>query len=235
MIRHTISPLSVAALCLTLALPASMTAMGQENNTNQNTAQGSQGSQQHQGKHEAMRMVPARAVLDGSLSADKATKGTSFRAKLVQDVQLHNGPQLPKGTILEGKVEKDDMNVSGVSKLALRFTRAELKDGQVVPIKATIVGVFHSETEGPEGFPMSPGDEVPNSWNDGTLAVDQIGVISGVDLHSKISSKNSGVFVAKDKKNMTIPASSEIALAIAQRHHHGMKGMKGMSGKNCSM
>jgi hypothetical protein len=215
-----------------MMLPASTPASAQDGSM---SAQTSGSGQPHRGMHEAMRMVPARAVLDRALSADKTKDGYEFRAKLAQNVQLHNGPELPEGTTLVGKVVKDDMNVSGASKLALRFTHAELKDGQVLPIKATVVGVFHGETEGPEGFPVSPGDQIPNSWNDGTLAVDQIGVMSGIDLHSKISSRNSGVFVAKDKKNMTIPANSEIALAIAAQHHgmHGMKGM-GMSGKSCN-
>jgi hypothetical protein len=216
-----------------MMLPASAQ-MGSQNNSA--GSQSSDSSQQPHGKHEAMRMVRARAILDRDLSADKSKDGYEFHAKLSKKVQLDNGPELPEGTILIGKVAKDDMNVSGTSKLALRFTQAQLKDGQVVPIKATIVGVFHGIDSDPDGFSGDTTDNIPNSWNDGTLQVDQIGVMSGIDLHSKISSKNSGVFVAKDKKNMTIPANSEIALAIAAQHHHGMHGMKGMgmSGKSCN-
>jgi hypothetical protein len=180
---------------------------------------------------EAMRMVPARAALDRNLDANKVKSGDEFRAELVKKVQLDNGPLLPEGTVLVGRISTDDMNVGGTSKLALRFTHANLKDGQVVPIKATIVGIYGPETMSSEDYPVARGDEVPNTWNDGTLAVDQIDALSGVDLHSKIASRNSGVFVSTKKDNFKLTAGSEFALAIAEQHHH-MKGMKGMSGMN---
>ncbi|MBW4040088.1 MAG: hypothetical protein HIU91_14725 [Acidobacteria bacterium] len=229
MIHKAALPLSIAALSLAIMLPAN----AQSGDMSGGNTQNSGSMSQPRGHHEAMRMVPARAVLDRDLDADKTKDGYEFNAKLAKKVQLDNGPELPEGTILVGKVVKDDMNESGASKLALRFTEARLKDGQVVPIKATIVGVFKDNGDDPNGYPVSPGDEVPNSWNDGTLQVDQISVMSGVDLHSKIASKNSGVFVSPTKHNMTIPAESELALAIAARHH-GMKGMKGMSGMHCN-
>jgi hypothetical protein len=59
--------------------------------------------------------------------------------------------------------------------------------------------------------------QIPNSWNDGTLQVDQIGAVKDIDLHSRISSHNSGVFVSTKKHDVKIPAGSEIALAIAAR------------------
>ena len=229
MTRHTALPLSIAALSFAMLLPACAQS-GDQNNMSTQNSQNSGNSNQPRGHHEAMRMVPARAVLDRDLDADKIKDGYEFRAKLAQKVQLDNGPMLPEGTILVGKVEKDDMDVSGTSKLALRFTQAQLKDGQVVPIKATIVGAFRDNGSSPDGYPVAPGDQIPNSWNDGTLQVDQISVMSGVDLHSKISSNNSGVFVSKTKHNMTIPAESELALAIAEQHHR----MKGMSGMHCN-
>lgn len=231
MTRPILLPLSIAALSFAMMLPASAQ-MGSQNNSA--GSQSSDSSQQPRGTHEAMRMVRARAIMQRSLSADKDKVGSEFEAKLSRNVQLHNGPELPSGTILVGKVAKDDMNVSGTSKLALRFTEAKLKDGQTVPIKATIVGLFHGPNSDPEGFEEGSTPDVPNTWNDGTLEVDEINALPGVDLHSKISSRNSGVFVAKDKKNMTIDADRELALAIAEQHHRGMHGMKGMgmSGKS---
>lgn len=232
MSRPALLPISVAVLSAGMMLPASAQMGGQNNSAN---SQSSGNSQQPRGEHEAMRMVRARAVLQRSLNADKDKAGSEFEAKLSQKVQLHNGPELPSGTILVGKVAKDDMNVAGTSKLALRFTEAKLKDGQTVPIKATIVGLFHGPNSDPEGFDEGSTPDVPNTWNDGTLQVDEIDALPGVDLHSKIASRNSGVFVAKDKKNMTIDANRELALAIAQRQHgmHGMKGM-GTNGKSCN-
>jgi hypothetical protein len=229
MMRQTVLPLSIAALSFAMMLPSAGAQSGaQSGDMSNGSAQNSGSMSQPRGHREAMRMVPARAILDRSLDADKVKDGYEFNAKLAKKVQLDNGPELPEGTVLVGKVVKDDMNETGAAKLALRFSEARLKDGQVVPIKATIVGVFKDNGTDPNGFPVTPGDEVPNSWNDGTLQVDQISVMSGVDLHSKIASKNSGVFVSPTKHNMTIPADSELALAIAAQHHHGMKGMSGM-------
>jgi hypothetical protein len=170
------------------------------------------------GRHEAMKMVPARAALDHTLDADKTKPGYEFRATLAKSVRLDNGVELPSGTMLLGRVATDDMNEAGTSKLALRFTQADLRDGQVVPIKATIVGVFKPESMNSEGYPVAPGDQVPNSWNDGTLAVDQINVLSGVDLHSRISSRNSGVFVSTKKDDVKLNSGSEMTLAIAPRN-----------------
>lgn len=49
------------------------------------------------------------------------------------------------------------------------------------------------------------------------LQIDEIGALSGVDLHSRIASKNSGVFVSTKKDDMKLSAGSEFALAIAVR------------------
>ncbi len=222
-------PLSLAALSLAVLLPAStLPAFAQSGAAS--PAQSSATAQR--GMREAMRMVRARATLDRNLDSTKVKPGDEFRARLAKKVQLNNGPLLPEGTVLVGKVAADDMNVGGTSKFALRFTHANLKDGQVVPIKATIVGIYAPETVTSEDYPIPAGDEVPNTWNDGTLAVDQIDALPGVNLHSKIASKNSGVFVSTKKDNFKLEAESEFALAIAAQHHHmnNMKGMSGMSG-----
>ncbi len=167
------------------------------------------------GQNEAMQMVPARAALVETLDARDARQGEEFTAKLRQSVQLKDGPKLPNGTELIGVIGTDDMQSGGTSKLALRFTEAKLKDGQVVPIKATIVGVFGPESRDGEGYDVPAGDQQPNNWNDGTLQVDQIGAVSGVDLHSKIASANSGVFVSTKKDDVKLTKGSELTLAIA--------------------
>jgi hypothetical protein len=159
------------------------------------------------GHREAVRMVPARAVLLRGLDAKD-------EAKLVQKVTLTNGTVLPNDTILAGEVTVDDLQQKGMSTLAIRFNQAHLKDGSVVPIKATIVGFYVPRGGGWHDYPVRPGDQVPNSWNDGSLQFDQIGVVGDVDLHSKISSANSGVFVSTKKDNIKLGEGSEIQFAI---------------------
>lgn len=163
------------------------------------------------GHREAAKMVPARVTLIDTLNAKKSKVGDTFQTKLVNTVYLENGTELHSGTVLKGSIEDDQMQQGAMSRLALRFSSATLKDGTVVPIKATIVGVYKPDTSGDYGS----SDQVPNSWTDGTLAVDQIGVMSNVDLHSKIDSKNSGVFVSMTKDNVTLRSGNQILLALA--------------------
>lgn len=162
---------------------------------------------------EAQRMVPVRAVLTRTLDANSIHTGDQFRATLSDNAHLDGGVELHKGDVLLGKVVTDDMATAGNSRLAVRFTEVDRKNGQSLPIKATIVALYN-----PNQFltdSVDQPEEFPNSWNNQTLSVDQLGVASGVDLHSRISSENSGVFVTTTKKNVKIPAGSELALAIA--------------------
>jgi len=163
---------------------------------------------------EAMRMVPAEANLVKTLDAREIKAGYQFEAKLTGNVQLKNGPDLPRGTELMGTVVKDQMSADGqTSTLALRFTKAVTKDGKSVPIKATIVAIYPPAV----GYGQGQGQD-GNYWTDKTLQVDQIGVLAGVDLHSRIAGSNSGVFESKKKDNMKLSSGSEIALAIAERN-----------------
>ncbi len=203
----------------------SQTSTGTQAAMNSQNANGSQENGSHvSGKREAAKMVPARAELMQALDAKKTLPGAGFQAKLSKTAHLHDGTELPAGTLLMGKVVQDDMQQQGMSKLALRFTSAQLKNGKTIPIKATIVGIFKPGYESDETYPVNAGDQVPNSWNDGTLQIDQLGVISGVDLHSKISSRNSGVLVSTKKDNVTLKEGSEIQLAIARQNGQGGNG-----------
>jgi len=160
-------------------------------------------------------MVPARADLVRGLDAKKAPSGAAVEAKLTQKVTLTNGTELPNGTILVGQVAEDDLQQQGAAKLALRFNQARLKNGTAVPIKATIVGFYSpvDKESDPEGG--GPSDEIANTWTAATLQVDQPNVTRGVDLHSKIGSDSSGVFVSTKKDDVKLDAGSEIQLAIA--------------------
>ncbi len=203
------------AIAATLTLfPVGLLAQTSSTMPNQNSGASWMSNSSPTGKREAMKMVKARAQLMDSLDAQKLQPGTNFQAKLDKTVHLDNGPELPGGTILKGTVEADDMNVSGNSKLVLRFSSAQLKDGQTVPIKATIVGLYKPGDDS-AGSWYDMDTPPPNTWNNGTLAVDQLGVESGVDLHSRISRGNSGVFITTKKDDVKLPQGSDINLALA--------------------
>ncbi len=173
-------------------------------------------------QHEAALMKPANAILVTSLDGAKDQSGSAVSAKLEDKVNLNNGTELPKGTMLLGKVTTDDMQQQGTKKLALRFDQARLKNGTTVPIRATIVGFYGpaaGDINSPEG-----GVARNNDWTSSTLEFDQEGVASGVDLHSKIDSQNSGVFVSTKKDDVRLRRGSEVQFAIAAANG-GQNGM----------
>jgi len=153
---------------------------------------------------EAAQMVPAKAILTRTLDADKDQPNSTIEASLRGKVTLSDGTVLPSNTVLIGEITRDDVQQAGTSELALRFNQAQLKNGKTVPIKATIVEM------------MAPGADAdaPNDWTDQMLEVNQIDVVSGVDLHSKIASDNSGIFVSTKKHDVKVPDGSELQLAI---------------------
>ncbi|MGH9351693.1 MAG: hypothetical protein ACRD2G_05980 [Terriglobia bacterium] len=165
------------------------------------------------GHSQAMKMVPAEANLTKKLDANNVKVGQNFEAKLSSKVDLKNGPVLPKGTELVGKVVHVQANQNGQpSALTLRFTQANLKNGTNVPIKATIVGLYAARNQFAPSYGMT---QTPNYWTPQTLQIDQVDALHHVDLHSRIVSDNSGVL--KSNKNISFRQGTEFALAIAKR------------------
>lgn len=162
----------------------------------------------------AMQMVRARVALLKDIDARKIKADGKFQARLADKVHLKNGKELPSGTVLIGTVTADKMTDSGTSRLAINFAQAKLKDGTIIPVHATIVGVAAPESMSNEGFNVAPGDQMSNTWDSSVLQVDQINALSGVDLHSKIAGDNSGVFVSNKKHDMKLDQGTEFALAL---------------------
>jgi hypothetical protein len=198
--------LSLAVASLTLLSPPLARAAGV------NSPHASVNRTMRYAKSEAMRMIPVEASLQRNLDARKDKPGAKFEARLRETAHLKNGPELPDGTMLLGTVTTDHMKYHGTSRLALRFTEAKLKDGKVIPIKATIVDVSQPSY----GYYMD-GPSASSMWSDKTLQVDELGAISGVDLHSRIAARNSGVFISHKKDNMKLSAGTRFTLAIAAK------------------
>jgi hypothetical protein len=158
------------------------------------------------GATEAAQMVPAVAQLTRTLDADKDHLDSTFQAELSQKITLTNGTVLPSHTLLIGTVTRDAMQ-AGSSEFALRLNQAKLKDGKTLPIKATIVDIAQPNFNTVE-YPAS------NNWTSQTLTVEEPNVVSGVDLHSEIASNDSAVFVSTRKRDVKVPAGSQLKLAI---------------------
>jgi hypothetical protein len=193
--------------CKTLALTAVISALSMPVLAQSASGPGSQSVQMSAdsaGANEAAQMVPAIATLPHTLDADKDHLDSTIEAELDHKVTLSDGTVLPSHTVLNGRITRDDMQAAGKSEFALRFNQAQLKDGKTVPIKATIVDIRRPD---PDTTPS-------NDWTSQTLTVEQLNVVSGVDLHSEIASNDSAVFVSTKKHDVKVPAGSELKLAI---------------------
>lgn len=126
-IRQSLAVGAAAAL----ALCAGAGAWAQADNSGDAT------QQQH-----TLQMVPAQAQLDKTIDAKKAKQGDVVTAKLQQDVQIPNAQNLPKNTVLEGHVDQAQASEhKSDSTVVVTFDKARLKNGQELPIKATIVSI----------------------------------------------------------------------------------------------
>jgi hypothetical protein len=147
--------------------------------------------------------------LTQSLDARKLSKGATIQARLINTVHLANGTKLPSGTLLTATVENDTLQDGNV-RLALRFTAAQPKHGAAVPVAARIVAVSTGAFNDGEPDSIS----VPETLDNTDTSEDVLDVVSGVNLHSMVSSPNSGVFVSKTKSNVKIPAGTQFELAL---------------------
>jgi hypothetical protein len=201
--------LQILAIAVAAALPFSLHAQSASQDTSSTAVAGQQ---------EATLMVPANAELLQTIDAGKIESGNQFKVKLAQTVHLNNGPELHSGTILVGTATKDGEQ-GGATKLTLRFSQATLKDGTVIPIKATIVGVAKPDISDSQGNSVTPGDQEPNDWTSATLQVKQLNAASHADLDSEIASDDSGVFTSRDNQDVKIKAGTELMLAVAKSNN----------------
>ncbi len=153
--------------------------------------------------------TPGIVELTQQLDARKLTQGATIQTRLMSTVRLPDGTKLPSGTLLTATVENDSLQ-SGNVRLALRFTAAELKHGQTVPIKARIVAISTGGDSDGEPDDLT----VPDTLDSASTSEDVEDVVSGVDLHSRVSSPNSGVFVSKTKDNVKLPDGTQLELAL---------------------
>jgi hypothetical protein len=161
-------------------------------------------------RSQAAQMVSASATLLHNLDTKDLQPNAEVRAKLNSTVKLENGTKLASGTVLVGHVVQDQAEPKGqTTRIAFDFNQAQLKDGKTVPIKATIVGMTPDANQD-VGYLVQPGDK----WTDGPLQIDQVGVLSGVDLHSRIAGENSGVLVSTKSDDLRLRQGSGIQFAI---------------------
>jgi hypothetical protein len=166
-------------------------------------------------RQQAREMVPADASLTQTIDAGNVQQGDQIKATLSGKVQLKNGPELPRGTELIGQVTVDEMQNDGTYTLALVFTNAQLKNGRVIPIKATIMRVYPPAGNHASVDAMNYAYANAHYWTDRTLQVDQPDALQGVELKSSIAGSDSGNFVSKKQDDIRLSTDTLLDLAIA--------------------
>jgi hypothetical protein len=182
-----------------------------------------------------LQMVMARAELKDSINAKKAKQGDTIRARIKDNVELANGHQLAKDTILEGHVDQvQASDHKSDSTVVVTFDKALVKGGEELPIKATLLSIWEPQ-EGVSGG-MSPQAAMPQGGGpmqsgvsvSGTaetshipmsMDVPQAGMpqgsqkVPGVTLHSDIHEKSSATFTAS-RRNVDVPDGTQMKFEL---------------------
>jgi len=169
-----------------------------------------------QGQPQNLNLVSANAVLTHSLNAKSTKQGYSVLAKLTSDVKNNGQTELPKGTMLMGKVEQVQTSYANghQSKISIVFNKARLSSGREVPIKATLLAayppVITGVTQSTSSFMIQQPRHIPN---DQKIQQDP-GTLSHVMLKSAVQSDVSGVFLSKNH-DVNLHTGTRLQLAIA--------------------
>jgi hypothetical protein len=152
----------------------------------------------------ASRMTTGNAQLVGVLDTASATSGQAVTARLTATVKISDNIKLPRGTQLIGHVDQVKPAEGGNgAQITLTFNSAQLKDGKILPIKATLVELA------PEGTALVLTDVIaPDS------AYTEQDRIPGVALHSEVQSDSSAVLTSK-VKNIHLAVGTELLFGIA--------------------
>ncbi|MGC1870467.1 MAG: hypothetical protein WA700_05870 [Acidobacteriaceae bacterium] len=163
-----------------------------------------------------LNLVSANAELTQALNSKSTRQGQNVTAKLTSNVKANGQTELPKGTVLMGKVAQVQnayANGNG-SKISIVFNEARLSSGREVPIKATLLGAYPPVTpgvgQGPSAYMMVQPRHIPN---DQKVQQDP-GTLSHVMLKSAVQSNVSGVFLSK-KHDINLHRGTRLQLAIA--------------------
>ncbi len=189
-----------------------------------------------------IQMVAARASLNKGIDAKKVKQGDAVTAKLQDDVKIPDAVELPKNTVLLGRVDQVQPSENkGDSQVQVTFDKAQLRNGQQLAIKATIMQIvpppnaMMNNQEAAAGSPaMSSPAPAPGGSSGGGMQAGQAQPAPsaasampddtaqpasqhsspGVQLQSDIHQSSSGTFISK-KKNVHLDDGTQFQMAVA--------------------
>lgn len=167
------------------------------------------------------QLTGVNARLNRTVDTQSARQGQRVAVKLDSAVKTANGTRLAKGTEVWGKVEKVQASQDGgPSSLTLRFTTAELKNGQKVPVKVTVI----------EALPRSAGSTyltasssevgpAPKHISPQNTYTQEPGTLHNITMKSAVQSRNSATF-SDSNGNVKLNRGTYLQLAIAPLQSH---------------
>lgn len=165
---------------------------------------------------QTVKMVMVRANLSKTLDAKKTKVNDPVAAKLMYDGKFQDGTVLPRNTVLSGHVDRvQPSEKKSDSLIQVTLDKAVLKDGKVIPIKATImklhalVSPFASVAGGDSGTSVSPSSAAPADSQSGADGV------NGVTLQSDVDQSFSGIFQSSGR-NVRLSGGTEMDIAIGE-------------------
>lgn len=167
-----------------------------------------------------LQLVSASAKLTTHLDSKNARQGERVTAKLMGNVKTAESMELPKGTVLIGKVAHVQMSTdNGPAKISLVFNQARLHNGRTILIKATLLGAYPSDSWNSYNYTGVGGPYV--SMESHSIPYDQKvdqepGTLSHVAMRSAVQSPVSGVFTSK-KRNIDLRRGTRLQIAIAPK------------------
>jgi hypothetical protein len=162
-------------------------------------------------------LTGATARLDHTLDAKDAKPGMAVEAKLDHTVKTPDGTKLPGGTELRGTVASVQApDNGGPSSISLRFDKAELKNGQTVPVKVTLVGAYPSNENQMSSYGQMDMGSAPRRVSPKAKYEQEAGTLSHIAMNSSVSGKNSATFLNKDG-DVKLRAGTFLQLGIARQ------------------
>jgi hypothetical protein len=161
-----------------------------------------------------LRWFQQKRRLANELDSRRIQKGQRFEAILTRNIELKNDQVLPKKTALLDTVVTNDVQADGTATVVVRFNAARLKQAKLVPIVATVTR-FAPPVIDFGWSDYTAEDTLPSPWDGKTLEIDQLRILPGLDLHSKIGDVNSAVFVSTRQEKVRLLRNSQIYLMIA--------------------
>jgi hypothetical protein len=176
------------------------------------------------------KMGSAHVWLNKGLDAKKAKQGDAVTAKLLDDTNIPNSRDLPKNTILLGRIDMVQPSQNkGDSAIQVTFDKVQLPDGQQLTVKITMMHIYPRPGFGVQGGGSVPWDQMGSAT--GAAAVRNAGAaappagspttqggqadegVNGVLIKSDVHQSDSGTFVSRGR-NVSIGGGTEMQMAI---------------------